>query len=246
MTAPTVEFNPVQFCESLHAEAMNCAKSRLSSEPLPSQLQMMDLVMAFRKLRQEDYTNQFGLIAGEWNESIAIAKTYILAANHKACQCLHPELGLIFGTTIEEWGRFEELPKELRSQIHKAKISFKDAEDKFLDRINHFFNEMRVRASSLDTDEKNGVSGLIALYHPQARNACHKRDIEGALLLLAQMETDLHRLASQRKDLSRSLEQLMIKTQRDVGELHSFGNKGAKPKKKSVQHKISTRARPSR
>ncbi len=233
MTTPTVPFNAVQFCESLCAEATKSAKARLGQEPMPSQLQMIDFVTAFRRLRQEDYTNQFGLIAGEWNEALAIVKTYVQAANHKAPRILHPELGLIIGTAIEEWGRFEELPKDVQSPVRKAKLSFKNVEDKFMDRVNHFFHEMMVRASALEGQEKEGVAGFIALYRPQARNACHRRDVEGALSILGQLEADLRRLSVQLQPPSRALEQLVIKTQRDVVDLHSFGNKGAKPKKKA-------------
>lgn len=234
MTTPIVEFNPVHFCESLSIEASKIAKARLGKEPMPTQVQMNDLVMAFRQMRQEDYTNQFGLIAGEWNESVAIAKTYVTAANHKSPRILHPELGVIIGEVIEEWGHFEDLPKDLQTKVRKAKASFKNTEDKFMDRLNHFFNEMKVRASSLETVEKEGVIGLMSVYQPQARNACHKGEVEAVLNLISQLEMDLNRLSMQRKEPSRLLEQLVIKTRHDLSELESFGNKGKKSRKKVV------------
>jgi BMFP domain-containing protein YqiC len=235
-TQQIVEFNPVQFCESLFVEACKIAKLRLGQEPMPSQLQMGDLVTAFRNLRQIDYTNQFGLTAGEWNESLAIIKTYLLAANHKAPRILHPELGVVIGTVIEEWGRFEDIPKDLQAQVRKAKKGFQNTEDKFMDRLNHFFNEMKVRAASLPTPEKEGVVTLISLYQPQARFACHRGEVESVLHLLNQLEMDLNRLALQSKEPSRLVEQLVIKTRHDLSELDSFGNKGNKSKKK-----VSTR-----
>ena len=234
MTTQLVEFNAVQFCESLFIEACKIAKLRVGQEPLPSQLQMLDLITAFRNLRQVDYTNQFGLIVGEWNESTAIIKTYLSAANLKAPRILHPELGVIFGTIIEEWGRFEELPKELQTQVRKAKKEFQNTEDKFMERLNHFFNEMKVRASSLETPEKEGVVGLISLYQPQARNACLKGEIDSVLHQLNQLEMDLNRLAMQSNEPSRCIEQLVIKTRHDLSELDSFGNKGKKSKKNSA------------
>ncbi len=234
MTTPIVEFNPVLFCESLFVNASQLAKGRLGIEPMPSQLQMTDLVMAFRRMRQEDYTNHFGLIAGEWNESVSIAKTFVSASNLKSPRILHPELGITIGTVIEEWGHFDELPKDLKSQVRKAKENFKNSEDKFMERLNHFFNEMRVRTSSLDMTEKDGVVGLISLYQPQARNACHKGEVDAVLHLLSQLEMDLNRLAMQRKEPSRPLEQLVIKTRHDLSELDSFGNKGKKSRKKAV------------
>ena len=233
MTVQIAEFNAVQFCEALFVEACKVAKARVGQEPAPSQLQMIDLVSAFRNLRHADYTNQFGLIVGEWNESIAIIKTYITAANHKAPRTLHPELGLIFATIIEEWGRFEELPKELQNQVRKAQQLFKSSEDKFTERLNHFFNEMKVRASSLDNPEKEGVGSLISLYQPQARNACHKGEVETVLQLVHQLESDLNRLTMQTKEPSRLIEQLVIKTRHDLTELDSFGNKGKKGRKKA-------------
>jgi hypothetical protein len=194
MTIPTVEFSAVLFCESLFIEACTIAKAKRGQEILPNQLQMLDLVTAFRNMRQMDYTNQFGLIAGEWNEAIAIIKTYISAANHKATRILHPELGLVIGSVIVEWGRFEEIPKELQKQVHTAKQGFQNTEDTFMNRLNHFFNEMKIRASSLESPEKEGVISLISLYQPQARNACHKGEIESVLIFLGHLEMDLNRL----------------------------------------------------
>jgi hypothetical protein len=227
------EFNAVQFCESLYIEACKIAKLRLGQEPTPSQLQILDLVSAFRNLRKADYTNQFGLIVGDWNESMAILKTYISASNHKAPRILHPELGMTIGTVIEEWGRFEEIPKALQGQVRKAKQGFQNTEDKFMERLNHFFNEMKIRVSSLETSEKDGVVALISLYQPQARNACLKGEVEEVLHQLSQLEMDLNRLSKQSKEPSRRIEQLMIKTRHDLAELDSFGNKGKKSKKKA-------------
>jgi hypothetical protein len=234
MTTPVVEFNAVQFCESLFSEASKAAKERLGQEPTLTQLHMIDLLSAFRKLRKEDYSNQFGLIAGEWNESIAIIKTYISASNLKAPHILHPELGHTIGAIIEEWGRFEELPKDLQGLVCKIKDQFKNTEDAFMARLNHFFNEMKIRTSSLDSPEKEGVDSLISLYRPQAQTACHKGEVESVLHLLDQLQMDLQRLSIQRTEPSRPMEQLVIKTRHDLSELESFGNKGKKTRKKSA------------
>ena len=178
-----------------------------------------------------DVTNQFGLIAGDWNEAIATIKTYISSANPKAQKTLHPELGCIIGSIIEEWGRFEELPKELQGQVRKAKQTFLNTEDKFMDRLKHFFNEMKIRTSSLGTTEKEGVVSLIALYQPQVYDSCHKRDVESVLHLLNQLTLDLNRLAMQSKEPSRPMGTLVVKTRHDLTELDSFGNKGNKSRK---------------
>ena len=232
MTIQIPEFNPVLFCESLYMEACKAAKPRVAKEPTPSQLLMLDLVAAFRNLRHMDHTDHFGLIAGEWNEAIAIIKTYIAAANHKAPKTLHPELGVIIGTLIEGWGRFPEIPKELQTQVRKAKKVFQETEDTFMERLDHFFNEMKVRVGSLESPEKDGVGALITLYQPQARNACLRGEVDETLHLLHQLDMDLNRLALQGKVPSRRIEQLVIKTRHDLTELDSFGNKGKKGKKK--------------
>lgn len=234
MTAPIVEFNPVVFCESLYTDGWAIAKNRLGVEPLPHQLQMIDLILAFRKLRQTDYTNHFGLIAGEWNEGTAIIKTYLDSANPKASKTLHPELGLAIGSLIEEWVGFEKVQKDLQTKVRKAKQLFAKTEDTFMMRLHHFFGELKVRASSLETAEKEWVIGLIALYQPQVRAACYRGEIDTALHLLTQLEMDLKRLSLQSKQPPRPLGSLVIKTRHDIAELESFGNKGKKSRKKAA------------
>lgn len=232
MTTPVVEFNPVSFCESLFTEACAIAKNRLGQEPMPHQLQMVDLLTAFRGLRQIDYSNHFGLLAGEWNEGMAIVKTYIASANPKAVRTLHPELGMTIGTIIEGWRDFQKLPKDVQTNLRKAKQQYAKTEDKFAERLYHFFSEMKVRASSLEPPEKEGVFGLISLYQPQARTACHRGEVDTAIHHLSQLEMDLKRLSIQSKTPSRGIETLVIKTRHDLAELESFGNKGKKGRKK--------------
>ncbi len=231
ITTPVVEFSPVHFCEALNSEAKKVAKKRTGQEPTANHMQMVDLLTAFRELRQSDATEHFGLIVGEKNESMAIISTYLEASDPKAPKTLHPELGLSIGTLIGEWGRFEELPKETQNRIKKAKQTFLKTEDKLLERVRHFFNEMKIRASSLESIQKEGVLGLIALYLPQVTDACHRREVNAALHLLKQVDMDLNRLAAQLKEPSRPLATLVIKTRRDLAEFDSFGNKGKKSKK---------------
>lgn len=232
MTIPAGEFSPVHFCQILFSRANTAAKKRLGSEPTTSQVQMVDLVSAFREARQHDYGEHFGLIVGEWNESMAIIKTYLTAANPKSQKGLHPDLGISLGNIIEHWGRFEELPKDVQTKIKKAKKEFLGQEDMLLERATHFFNETKVRASALETPDKDGVCGLIALYLPQVRDACHKGEVSTACSLLTQFRMDLERLVKQAKEPSRALETLRVKTRHDISELESFGNKGKKTKKK--------------
>ena len=232
MTIPAVEFSPVHFCQLLFSRANTAAKKRLGAEPTTSQLQMIDLVTAFREARQHDYGEHFGLIVGEWNESMAIIKTYLTAANPKIPKSLHPDLGMSLGNIIEQWGRFEELPKDVQTKIKKAKKEFLDQEDTLLERATHFFNETKVRASSLENPDKDGVCGLVALYLPQVRDACHKGEVSTACHLLTQFRMDLERLVKQAQEPSRPLETLRVKTRHDISELESFGNKGKKTKKK--------------
>ena len=192
---------------------------------------MVDLVSAFREARQQDYGEHFGLTVGEWNESMAIIKTYLAAASPKTTKSLHPDLGISLGNIIEQWGRFEELPKDVQSGIKKAKKGFLGQEDSLLERVTHFFNETRVRASSLENPDKEGVCGLITLYQTQVRDACHKGELSTACNLLTQFRMDLERLVKQAKEPSRPLEALRAKTQHDISELESFGNKGKRGKK---------------
>jgi hypothetical protein len=91
---------------------------------------------------------------------------------------------------------------------------------------------MKVRTSSLETTEKEGVLSLIALYQPQAKDACHKGEIDTAIHHLLQMEMDLNRLSLQCKEASRPIGTLVVKTRHDLAELESFGNKGKKGRKK--------------
>jgi hypothetical protein len=232
MTIPAVEFSAVHFCQHLFSRANSAAKKRLGTEPATSQLQMVDLISAFRESRQHDYGEHFGLTVGEWNESMAIIKTYLAAANPKTPKSLHPDLGISLGTILEQWGRFEELPKDVQTKIKKAKNGFLGQEDSLLERVFHFFNETRVRASSLETPDKEGVCGLVTLYQSQVRDACHRGDLSTACNLLTQFRMDLDRLVKQAKESSRPLEALMIKTRHDISEIESFGNKGKKAKKK--------------
>jgi hypothetical protein len=231
MTIPAVEFSPVHFCQILFSRANSAAKKRLGMEPTTSQIQMVDLVSAFREARQHDYSEHFGLTVGEWNESMAIITTYLAAANPKTSKSLHPDLGVSLGDIIEQWGRFEELPKDVQTKIKKARKGFLGQEDTLLERATHFFNETRVRASSLETPDKEGVCGLVTLYQPQVRDACHKGDLSTACNLLTQFRMDLDRLVKQAKEPSRPLETLRVKTRHDLSELESFGNKGKKTKK---------------
>ena len=230
MTIPAVEFDPVHFCQIIFSRAHTAAKKRLGMEPTTNHLQMIDLITAFREVRQQDYSEHFGLIVGEWNEAEAIISTFLAAANPKNPKALHPDLGLSIETIIEEWGRFEELPKDIQSKILKTKKQFLGREDALLERSTHFFNETRIRTSSLEAPDKGGVCGLIMLYQPQVRDACHKGDISHACNLLTQFRMDLERLAKQ-ADRSRPLETLLIKTKHDISELESFGNKGKRKKK---------------
>ena len=230
MTTPAIEFDPVHFCQIIFSRAHAAAKRRLGIEPTTNHLQMVDLVAAFREERQQDYGEHFGLIVGEWNEAMAIISTFLAASNPKNSKTLHPDLGISIETIIEEWGRFEELPKELQSKILNAKKQFLGREDALLERATHFFNETRIRASSLETSDKSGVCGLIILYQPQVRDACHKRDIAHACNLLTQFKMDLERLVKQ-ADRSRPLDALLAKTKHDISELESFGNKGKKKQK---------------
>lgn len=231
MTTTAVEFNPVHFCQLLFSRANTAAKKRLGIEPAINQLQMTDLITAFREGRQHDYGEHFGLIVGEWNESMAIIKTYLTAANPKNPKALHPDLGLSLGNILEQWGRFEELPKDVQTKIKKARKEFMGQEDMLLERVTHFFNETKVRASSLETTDKEGVCGLLALYQPQVRDACHKGEVSMVCNLLTQFRMDLERLVKQAKEPSRPLETLKVKTRHDISELESFGNKGNKSKK---------------
>jgi hypothetical protein len=232
MTTPAIEFNPVHFCQLLFSRANGAAKKRLGTEPTTSQLQMVDLIAAFREARQHDYGEHFGLTVGEWNESMAIIKTYLAAANPKNPKALHPDLGLSIGAILEQWGRFEELPKDVQTKIKKAKKGFLGQEDALLERSTHFFNETRVRASSLQITDKEGLCGLVMLYQPQVRDACHKGEVSTACNLLTQFRMDLERLVKQANEPSRPLEALKIKTRHDISELESFGNKGKKTKKR--------------
>jgi hypothetical protein len=229
ISAPT--FNAVHFCESLYTGAQNAAKKRLGQLPITQQIQMIDAIAAFKDLRQTDYTEHFGLTVGEWNETSAIITTFLTASNPKAQHTLHPDIGLVFVSIIEAWKRFSDLPEETKNQILKAKQIFLKNEDKFLDRLKHFFNEMKVRATSLSAQEKDGIMALIALYLPQTTAACHKRDPATILNLLGQLEADLTRLSTQQKEPSRQLTMLITKTHHDIGEFETFGNKGKKPRK---------------
>lgn len=231
MTTQATEFKPVSFCQSLFAGANVAAKKRWGQEPFANQLQMADLVAAFRDMRRHDYTEHFGLIVGEWNESMAIIKTYLAAADPKTPKALHPELGQSLGGIIEQWGHFEELPKEVKAKIRKAKKQFLEQEDALLERTVHFFNETKVRASSLPSAEKEGVNSLVALYQPQVRDECHKRDVSGVFRILDQFKGDIERLAKQAKEPSRTLDTLVTKTRRDLKELEAFGNKGKRGRK---------------
>ena len=231
MTTPAVQFNPVHFCQIIFSQAHAAAKKRLGMDPAASHIQMADLITAFREARQHDYGEHFGLIVGEWNEAMAIINAYLAAANPKNPKAFHPDLGLSIGSIIEQWGRFEELPKETRAKIVKAKKEFLGKEDALLERVTHFFNETKIRASSLETPDKEGVCGFVTLYQTQVRDACHKGEIDQACNLLTQFRMDLERLAKQAKESSRPLGALLIKTKHDISEIESFGNKGKKTKK---------------
>jgi hypothetical protein len=230
---PVVEFNPVHFCEALYSGAKMATKKRIGQEPTPHNMQMTDLLSSFRDLRYTDTTEHFGLIVGEWNEGMAIISTFLAATRPKAAHVIHPEIGVALADLLAGWVRFEDLPKETRNQIQKTKQLFLKTEDKFLDRIRHFFNEMKLRTSALGTTEKENVLGLIGLYLPKVTDACHKRDVDTVFSLLSQVEIDLTRLAGQRKDRARPMATLLVKTRHDLAELEAFGNKGHKSKKTS-------------
>jgi hypothetical protein len=231
MTTPAAQFDPVHFCQFIFSHAHTAAKKRLGMEPATEHVQMSDLITAFRDARQHDYGEHFGLVVGEWNESMAIIKTYLAAADPKKPKALHPDLGLSIGNIIERWGRFEELPKDIKTKVAKAKKEFLGKEDILLERSSHFFNETKIRASSLETPDKEGVCGLIILYQPQVRDACHKGDIDQACNLLSQFRMDLERLIKQSMEPSRPLGALMTKTKHDISNLETFGNKGRKKRK---------------
>lgn len=231
METQILAFQPVPFCQSLFCEANSIAKKRLGQEPIPQHVQMSDLLTAFRELRREDFTEHFGLTVGDWNESMAIIKTYLAASDPKTKSALHPDLGHSLGTIIEQWIHFSELPKDIRDKIKKVKQQFSQQEDALHERLTHFFNETKVRSTSLDTPEKDGVLSLIALYQPQVRDACHKNNLDLVFSSLEQFKGDLERLAKQAKEPSRPIQTLLTKTKKDLQELSSFQKKGQKKKK---------------
>ena len=217
----------------IFSKAHTAAKRRLGMEPTTTHLQMADLVAAFRETRQHDYGEHFGLTVGEWNESMAIIKTFLTAADPKSAKALHPDLGLSFGTIIEQWRRFEELPKDIRAKVARAKKEFLGQEDTLLERSNHFFNETKIRSSSLDAPDKGGVCDLVALYQLQVRDACHKGEISAVCNLLTQFRMELERLVKHANGPKRPLETLLVKTKKDISELESFGNKGRRERGKN-------------
>lgn len=209
------EEKKIAFCEALFREACNEAKKRLGSLTKSEQIQMSDLLKAFRNLKLETYSAQFGHINTEWNEALAIIGEYTSAHQHKELPHLPQEIGEAMGHALLSWTHFNKLSEEMKGHIKKTHSSFLTQKEKMLEHITHFFAELKIRTSSLSPSEKQSIIALLSVFEAQTKELEKKGAAHDIKATLERLVGEFNKL-SQNKNPSRNLQSFIVKATHDL------------------------------
>ena len=209
------EDKKIAFCQALFREACKEAQQRIGPLTKSEQIQMSDLIKAFRGLKLTAYSAQFGHIDTEWNDALAIVGEYSSVSQRKEPPHLPQEIGEAIGHAIISWNNFDKLPADTKEFIKKTHENFLNTKEKMLQHMGHFFYEIHVRASSLSTSEKETVLALLAMYEPQFKEIWKKGNMTEVHASLENLLRELNKL-TQKENPSRDLQSFVTKARHDL------------------------------
>jgi len=204
-----------KFCEDLYGKACEQAHSRLGTLPKKEQLQMADLLHAFNTLKLDSYAHMFKEIHGQWNDALALVNTYTKAVETH----IFPEMALSIAHAIQKWHQYKSIPQDLQASIEKAVHKYAHNIEVYAEKLNRFFDQLHLHASSLQENSSEELTGFIKEQRLLATETYHKGLIQQVEDQLQNMVEQLQEKVEQHPSASRDFVQLAQKARQSLPKL---------------------------